>query len=128
MNNEQKQCKYCLNTYPATDFGVAKTIGSKVYRRQKCRYCYRKTKNVLKEKRRSFIDMKKVESGCRDCGIRDVRVLEFHHIEGNTKDFAIADYYYHQYGEERLLIEMAKCEILCANCHRILHYTQKSAL
>jgi hypothetical protein len=123
-----KRCKYCDKTYSETDFGVAKTTKTKIYRRNKCRNCYRQTKNRLKDKRRSLIDDKKAESGCQNCGIRDVRVLEFHHTDNRTKDFAISDYYYHQFGEDRLLEEIAKCIVLCANCHRILHYQQKANL
>jgi hypothetical protein len=121
-----KLCKYCQNTYPDSDFGVAKTIGEKVYRRQKCRYCYRKTKNLLKIKRRSLIDSRKSELGCEQCGLRDVRVLEFHHRDSETKEFAIADYYYHQFGIDRLEKELEKCSVLCANCHRIFHYTKRN--
>ncbi|MFM2340035.1 MAG: hypothetical protein RLZZ360_671 [Candidatus Parcubacteria bacterium] len=121
-----KVCRYCHKSYPETDFGVAKTVGEKVYRRQKCRYCYRKTKNILKSKRRSIIDERKEELGCERCGIRDVRVLEFHHRDSQTKDFAISDYYYHQFGTDRLNQEIAKCAVLCANCHRILHFEARA--
>jgi len=122
----EKLCKYCGKTYPITDYGVSKTIGSKVYRRHKCRQCYRNTKNVLKSKRRSIIDERKAMLGCERCGIRDVRVLEFHHRDSKTKEFAIADYFYHQYGFERLERELEKCSVLCANCHRILHFEVRS--
>lgn len=121
-----KQCKYCLKSYPEFDFGVAKTTARKVYRRRKCRYCYRETKNILKGKRRSIIDELKAKIGCTNCGVKDVRVLEFHHTNSSEKEFAIADYYYRQYGEERLLTELNKCNVLCANCHRILHYEERN--
>lgn len=120
------QCRYCLKSYSETDFGVAKTTPTKIYRRRKCRHCYRKTKNILKTKRRSLIEERKSEIGCERCGVRDVRVLEFHHRDSNKKDFAIADYYYHQFGVERLEKEIEKCSVLCANCHRILHYEERN--
>lgn len=120
-----RECKYCHKLFPETDFGIAKTTPSKVYRRRKCRYCYRKTKNILKGKRRHIIDKIKTDVGCTRCGIRDVRVLEFHHIDGSKKEFAIADYYYRQYGEARLLQELRKCKVLCANCHRIFHFEER---
>jgi len=120
-----RKCKYCDKEYLEKDFGVAKTTPTKVYRRQKCRFCYRKTKNLLKGKRRQIIDTIKAEIGCKCCGIKDVRVLEFHHIDGKKKEFAIADYYYRQYGEDRLLAELDKCEVMCANCHRIFHFEER---
>ncbi|MCU0678509.1 MAG: hypothetical protein MUF19_02920 [Candidatus Pacebacteria bacterium] len=121
----ERVCKYCNIAYPITDFGISKTVGTIVYRRQKCRICYRKTKNLLKLKRRSVIDERKEALGCERCGIKDARVLEFHHRDSQTKDFAIADYYYHQFGLGRLENELAKCSVLCANCHRILHYEER---
>jgi hypothetical protein len=120
-----KICRYCGNSYPESDFGVAKTTENKVYRRQKCRYCYRKTKNVLKAKRREVIETTKEQQGCMRCGIRDPRVLEFHHLDTTKKEFSIADYYYSQYGIDRLEQEIAKCAVVCANCHRILHAEER---
>lgn len=89
-----KLCRYCGNSYPETDFGVAKTTDLKIYRRQKCRFCYRKTKNALKAKRRELIETTKELQGCMRCGITDPRVLEFHHLDTSKKEFSIADYYY----------------------------------
>lgn len=121
--HKMKQCLYCKKYYPELDFGVAKTTLDKVYRRRKCRYCYRKTKNVLKSKRRSWIEEYKSEKGCAKCGIVDPRVLDFHHT-GN-KEFSIADYYYHQFSFEKAKKEIAKCIVVCANCHRIIHYEKQ---
>lgn len=56
---------------------------------------------------------------CVDCGIRDWRVLEFDHVRGskrrNVSDMIVGGY--------RLTViqdEIAKCEVRCANCHRII--------
>lgn len=120
-----KLCRYCGNLYPESDFGVAKTTATKTYRRQKCRYCYRKTKNILKASRRELIEATKVKQGCTRCKIRDPRVLEFHHLDTTKKIFSIADYYYSQYGINKLELEIAKCVVICANCHRILHAEER---
>ena len=121
-----KTCKYCQKSYPETDFGVAKTTDTKVYRRQKCRYCYRTTKNILKTKRLDKINAIKAEEGCARCKIKDPRVLEFHHLDSTKKEFNIADYYYSHYSFEKLNQEIAKCIIICANCHRILHAEERN--
>ncbi len=118
-----KQCRYCNKYYPELDFGVAKTTDKKVYRRRKCRHCYRKTKNNLKERRRGWIDGYKKEKGCVKCGNNDPRVLDFHHLR--DKKFSIADYYYYQFGLENVKKEIEKCIVICANCHRILHSEKK---
>jgi hypothetical protein len=55
------------------------------------------------------------EHSCVDCGEDDVMVLEFDHlgdkefnISGGLRDRSLA----------ALIAEMAKCEVVCANCHR----------
>lgn len=120
-----KECKYCNKYFPETDFGVAKTTINKVYRRRKCCFCYRKTKNALKIRRRGWIDEYKAERGCLICGNLDSRVLDFHHKNGDEKEFVIADFYYHQYSMEKVEAEIRKCDVMCANCHRILHFENR---
>lgn len=56
---------------------------------------------------------------CVDCGFSDVRALEFDHVRG-TKGFTVTQHY--DYSREKILAEIAKCEIRCSNCHRIRHY------
>jgi hypothetical protein len=54
---------------------------------------------------------------CIDCGERDLVVLEFHHVRGEKRDHVgclLRDCY-----EWRVVAaEIAKCVVLCANCHR----------
>ena len=114
-----KECRYCGNYSPETDFGIAKTTERKVYRRRKCRYCYRRTKTRLRRKQRDFLKQYKKDKACIKCGVDDYRVLDFHHIR--DKKFAISEYYHHQFGLERLIKEIEKCIVICANCHRIEH-------
>jgi hypothetical protein len=123
-----KPCRYCGKTYSETDFGVAKTTPTKTYRRQKCRFCYRETKNKLKAARKGWIEVYKSEKGCVRCKTTDPRVLEFHHIDTKKKEFNIADYYYTQYSVEKLDKEIKKCLVICANCHRILHAEERNRL
>ncbi len=52
---------------------------------------------------------------CVDCGEDDVLVLEFDHLE--DKLFSIARGFRDR-PLQALLDEMAKCEVVCANCHR----------
>lgn len=54
---------------------------------------------------------------CTDCGVQyPYYVMEFDHLDAGTKEFNVsagvtrASY-------ERLLAEIAKCEVVCANCH-----------
>jgi hypothetical protein len=55
-------------------------------------------------------------SSCTDCGIADPLVLEFDHI--GLKRKSVMTMAWEGYGQETIQIEMNKCDIRCANCHR----------
>jgi hypothetical protein len=55
---------------------------------------------------------------CVDCGETDIRVLEFDHVRGN-KTFTIARLLDHAISWSTIEAEIAKCEVRCANCHRL---------
>lgn len=73
---------------------------------------------------RAWLAEKKEERGCRRCGITDPRVLDFHHLDPATKAFSIGTAKGHS--REALEAEIAKCEVLCSNCHRIEHAEERS--
>jgi|ERR1051326_3899264 hypothetical protein len=54
---------------------------------------------------------------CVDCGEADPVVLEFDHISGD-KQCTISYIVTHGLDADRLMDEIAKCEVRCANCHR----------
>lgn len=54
-----------------------------------------------------------------DCGVvYPPYVLDFDHRDPSTKKFNIA-MHVRQVSRQRLLAEIEKCDIVCANCHRI---------
>jgi 5-methylcytosine-specific restriction endonuclease McrA len=59
------------------------------------------------------------DKSCAICGINDPRVLEFDHIDPATKSFGIAQGLSSTLNWETILDEISKCQILCANCHKI---------
>jgi hypothetical protein len=59
-----------------------------------------------------------------DCGEKDVRVLEFDHVRGK-KGFDIGNW--RCFGMLRLLEEIAKCDVVCANCHLIRGWQRRQA-
>jgi hypothetical protein len=68
--------------------------------------------------RRQAIDNYKMAQGCADCGLVTERpeVLEFDHVRGE-KLFAISAGLHHK--PAILWAEIEKCEVVCANCHRV---------
>ena len=115
-----KLCKYCSKYYPELDFGVAGTISGKTYRRLKCRHCFNNDKKLLRNKYRKFLQYYKEKRGCFKCGIKDCRVLDFHHLR--DKEFTIGYAAYNHLAFDRVKKEIEKCAVVCANCHRIIHY------
>ena len=56
---------------------------------------------------------------CSDCGKSfDVCCMDFDHKEG-TKSYDVGTMFAHHYSRELIEIELAKCELVCACCHRI---------
>lgn len=73
--------------------------------------------------RSKIIEFLKLAS-CMDCGIGDWRVLEFDHKDPKTKKFNIADSVCLSF--DSIQNEISKCDIVCANCHRIRTITQQN--
>lgn len=67
-------------------------------------------------------EYKKTQS-CAQCGENHVATLDFHHVirsKSNKKVHVMAQ----QNSWEKLMAELKKCIVLCANCHRKLHYAE----
>ena len=68
------------------------------------------------------LSIKKIGS-CTRCGDKRHYVLDFHHLR--DKLFSIAQGVALGLSIKKLQLEIDKCELLCANCHRELHYFNK---
>jgi hypothetical protein len=89
---------------------------------------YFNVRNTARRKTlRALIQQQKVGRACTRCGISDYRVLDFHHLDKNGKEGGISATVAKNWGVERILQEIAKCELLCANCHRILHWEERNS-
>lgn len=72
---------------------------------------------VIADNKKSLVDYL-TSHPCMDCGQSDIRVLEFDHVRGN-KSGNISRMVGLGYSWSTILVEIAKCEVRCANCHRI---------
>ena len=61
---------------------------------------------------------------CIDCGNSDIRVLEFDHVRG-TKIDCVSVGVKDSWSVEKLVEEINKCEVRCANCHKIMTDTRR---
>lgn len=127
-----KTCSKCRLNKPLDDFN--KKSGTKDGRQYHCRTCSKqyykqyydsnpdKEKDRIKDRKskiRSWYQTLKRTLSCEVCGEDAPECIDFHHEE--EKDFTIADALNKGYSIQRILDEMSKCKVLCANCHRKLH-------
>lgn len=115
-------CKICSKTSKEVEFAKAGVIKDITYFRHICKFCYSESKVVKKKAIRDWIVEYKKTLKCVNCGNNDFRVLDFDHLE--EKLFNIADASRLGYSLKVLKEEIAKCQILCANCHRIKTYEE----
>lgn len=83
--------------------------------------CYAK---IHKERieRSQWLSEYKLSKGCQTCGYNKcVNALEFHHLDPSKKD-TIASM--GNYSMKRIKKEIEECILLCANCHKELHYKE----
>jgi len=67
----------------------------------------------------AWLDSLKEGKACTDCGGHfPPYVLEWDHLPGFIKDLVIADTRRAAHSRKRILAELEKCELVCANCHR----------
>lgn len=62
---------------------------------------------------------------CMDCGVSyPPYVMDFDHRDPSTKLFGVGNV--GQRGTEKFLAEIAKCDLVCANCHRIRTHKKRA--
>jgi 5-methylcytosine-specific restriction endonuclease McrA len=69
---------------------------------------------------------------CEICGEDRYHVLEFHHENPNEKEDNVPTLLrYYGYGEKsinKVKEEVKKCKLLCANCHKDVHYNLQQTI
>ena len=128
-----KKCIRCGETKPTEEFYWANKASGK--RRSDCKTCRKahrserwangsekesnyaaKARRV--ERAREYIWSLFQKNSCADCGEANPVVFEFDHT-GTDKFMSVAQMVSQNYGLESIKREIAKCEIVCANCHKI---------
>ena len=108
----QSRCKACDCEYKKKRYHENKEIYKE------------RSKNRKREIREWFQEYKQSLS-CNSCGDERWYILEFHHSDPDSKDGNVVDMAVNGYSKDRILEEIEKCEVLCANCHRELHYLER---
>lgn len=87
-------------------------------------YLFRKQQK-LKKRKQAHVASVKSAIGCIECGETHPAVLDFHHRDPSTKTATVAELTLNNGSMARVLAEAAKCDVLCANCHRKHHWAER---
>lgn len=114
-----KVCTSCNQELPIEKFKMRGGRQSET-RYSMCNRClYVKYTRPLVEQKTKEIHKYQVAKGCADCGYNaHPASLEFDHLPGTEKKFNIGEEI-GSYSREKLWEEIAKCDVVCANCHNI---------
>lgn len=132
-----KRCSTCGETKALEDFNrLARAADGRQY---SCRDCNRRYHQENKERHNAQIHARSrrvraeiaewvrrylVEHPCVDCGEPDPVVLEFDHLRDKVRNVSAAI----SCGSLRNVeSEIAKCEVVCANCHRRRTYRREGS-
>lgn len=131
-----KTCDTCKIPKPDSEFN--KNKAKKDGLNSICKECSRKRsrqyykekgelhkKNVVRRNKKNrkvlqdYILQHFKSNSCKDCGNSDPRVLEFDHLPQFKKSKDISRLLAASVSTNTLQKEMDKCEVVCANCHKI---------
>lgn len=133
-------CANCKRELPVASFAFRNK--SKGIRGHECRDCHSERfkswygrhayseRDRLKQSKlakRKWLVEYKVARKCERCGEDHPACLEFHHLNSDDKDIDLGRAVVAGWSIARMLEEIAKCILLCANCHRKLHYDAASS-
>lgn len=135
LETGMRQCIICNENKALTEY--YKLNKDKAGRQLKCKSCHcsrqrefrKENKARLKAQtrfRRETLKQRAVNykgGKCEDCLAQfPLCVYDFHHVDPTTKDNDVGSMI--QSSWKFVKDELDKCVLLCANCHRIRHYTQ----
>lgn len=59
---------------------------------------------------------------CKTCGEMHPACLTFHHRDASEKLVEVSTMIQNGYNRGRILAEIDKCDVICANCHAKVHW------
>lgn len=130
-----KACSKCKDEKPLTEYYLFNR--SKDGHQHICKQCMKVAYNKCRtEKREHYHKVQKTREQqnydrlmewkatqqCIKCGNNNPIVLDLHHRDPAQKDIEVSNAV-RKWSWDKLVVEIEKCNVLCANCHRIEHYT-----
>lgn len=118
-SSAEKTCEICNQRFKTIKFG-----GTRRY----CFDCLPKNSvnpigTIRKSARMQGIAL--LGGSCCNCGDDRHYVLDFHHVDSNEKEESVA-YMLRNNMIKAFFVELEKCILYCANCHREYHYKSRN--
>jgi hypothetical protein len=104
----QSHCRDCRRSYDVAS-----------YKDQPRRRAVVMAANAKQVARKQAYVRAALEGGCVDCGLDDMRTLEFDHLDGVEKVAGVMSLARSGASITRIQAEIDKCEVVCRNCHAI---------
>jgi len=122
-------CRYCWNHYKKSGRKVKglytrdpltnKTDLSEEHKKEVKRLANKKHSKLKREKIEAYVGDIFRNTSCHDCGVKNIIVLQFDHRDPSEKTYDISRLIQSGASLKRIQEEVAKCDIVCANCHFI---------
>jgi hypothetical protein len=116
-----KKCSVCKETRELSEYHkYAKSKDGYCYQ---CVYCSQTYKKKYRQKLWSKIYEYFGGKKCNRCGcVSEYPIFEVHHIDPKQKEMSTSG----NTSFEAIKAELLKCELLCANCHKITHHEMRN--
>lgn len=121
-----KKCRTCQETLE--DSAFAYRGGARKGLQADCLECSRKRAREYRQKMRSLVGRWKMWKGCQQCGFKAKHScqLDLDHIDPNTKTYKGSHKAFDPgWSKKRIKAEIAKCVVLCKNCHSLRTYEER---
>lgn len=116
-DGKSKHCKQCATEHNKKEY----------YEKYKESH----NKKIVERRRNKKLDydvyIRSLGLKCIKCGVNHPATLDFHHRDPSKKEDTVSNLKWSGCSLERLKLEIDKCDILCSNCHRILHYEDRNS-
>lgn len=111
-NGRDSWCHACYAYRAKERREQRRALDPELYRKQRTEYDKRR-----RRARVQILNDYLLKHPCMDCGEADLIVLDFDHVRGK-KVAEVARMFHSMYSMKLIFEEIAKCDVVCSNCHR----------
>lgn len=105
-------CKICSNSNSKQNYSSNREV-------------YKEQNKLFKIEKRKWFEEYKSTLKCSKCPETHFSCLDFHHVDPKQKGDLISNMVRRGMDQNRVMKEIAKCIVLCRNCHSKFHYFEK---